>query len=72
MSKVEELLKLMKDNPDLPIVPMVNYEVVGEDGSLVLADDCGNITYCDTKRFMVEPQESEKSDDYYRGAQEEY
>lgn len=29
---------------------------VGEDGSLVLADDCGNITYCDTKRFKVEPQ----------------
>ena len=26
---------------------------VGEDGSLVLADDCGNITYCDTKRFEV-------------------
>jgi len=29
---------------------------VGEDGSLVLADDCGNITYCDTKRFTVIPQ----------------
>lgn len=26
---------------------------VGEDGSLVLADDCGNITYCDAKRFKV-------------------
>ena len=26
---------------------------VGEDGSLVLSDDCGNITYCDTKRFEV-------------------
>lgn len=26
---------------------------VGEDGSLVLADDCGNITYCDTTRFKV-------------------
>ena len=26
---------------------------VGEDVSLVLADDCGNITYCDTKRFKV-------------------
>lgn len=26
---------------------------VGEDGSLVLADDCGNITYCDMKRFKV-------------------
>ena len=26
---------------------------VGEDGSLVLADDCGNITYCDMGRFKV-------------------
>ncbi len=26
---------------------------VGEDGSLVLADDCGRMTYCDTKRFKV-------------------
>ena len=26
---------------------------VGEDGELVLADDCGNIMYCDTKRFKV-------------------
>lgn len=33
---------------------------VGEDGSLVLADDCGNITYCDAKRFKVEPQEREE------------
>lgn len=32
---------------------------VGEDGSLVLADDCGNITYCDTERFKVEQQKSE-------------
>ena len=27
---------------------------VGEDGSLVLADDCGNITYVDRNRFKVE------------------
>ena len=26
---------------------------LGEDGSLVLADDCGKVTYCDTKRFKV-------------------
>lgn len=32
---------------------------VGEDGSLVLADDCGNMTYCDTERFKV-VAESEK------------
>lgn len=29
---------------------------VGEDGSIVLADDYGNITYCDTRRFKVELQ----------------
>lgn len=27
---------------------------VGEDGSLILMDDCGNVTYVDTKRFKVE------------------
>ena len=27
---------------------------VGEDGSLILADDCGNITYVDRNRFKVE------------------
>lgn len=26
---------------------------VGEDGSLILCDDCGNITYCDATRFKV-------------------
>ena len=26
---------------------------VGEDGSLVLVDDFGNMTYCDRKRFKV-------------------
>lgn len=35
---------------------------VGENGSIVLADDCGNITYCDNKRFMVEPQERQVED----------
>ena len=27
---------------------------VGEDGSLILMDDCGKATYVDTKRFKVE------------------
>lgn len=26
---------------------------VGEDGSLVLGDDCGNITYCNSEKFKV-------------------
>jgi len=33
MSKIEELLKLIKENPDLPIIPMVGSEVVAEDSS---------------------------------------
>lgn len=32
---------------------------VGEDGSLVLADDCGNMTYCDRKRFKVVAESEE-------------
>ena len=32
---------------------------VGEDGSLVLADDCGNITYCDMERFKVVAESEE-------------
>lgn len=27
----ENLLKLIKDNPDLPIIPLVNGEIVGDD-----------------------------------------
>lgn len=27
----KELLELIKENPDLPILPMVNYEVCGDD-----------------------------------------
>ena len=32
---------------------------VGEDGSLVLVDDCGNMTYCDAKRFKVAVESEE-------------
>lgn len=31
MNKPTELLKLIEENPDLPIVPMVEYEVVADD-----------------------------------------
>ena len=33
---------------------------VGEDGSLVLVDDCGNMTYCDMKRFKVVAESEDK------------
>lgn len=32
---------------------------IDEDGTIILADDCGNITYCDTKRFKIKLQESD-------------
>ena len=31
MSKPKDLLKLIKDNPDLPVVPMVDAEIAGDD-----------------------------------------
>ena len=34
---------------------------VGEDGSLVLVDDCGNMTYCDTKRVKVVAESEEEA-----------
>lgn len=33
MTDTEKLLKLIKENPDLPVVPMVNEEVVADDCS---------------------------------------
>lgn len=30
---------------------------IGEDGSIILMDDCGNCAYCDNKRFKVEVEE---------------
>ena len=32
MTKIEELLKLMQENLDLPIIPMVGSEIVADDG----------------------------------------
>lgn len=26
---------------------------IGEDGSLILADECGNFVFCDTERFKI-------------------
>ena len=31
----------------------INQFFVGEDGAIILADDCGNITYCDNTRFKI-------------------
>lgn len=29
----QKLIELIKENPDLPVIPMVDYEVVGDDSS---------------------------------------
>ena len=36
---------------------------VGEDGSLILVDDCGNSTYCDATRFKVVTEREGKNDE---------
>ncbi|MGN0456024.1 MAG: hypothetical protein ACI4F2_04120 [Acutalibacteraceae bacterium] len=33
---IKKLIELIKENPDLPVVPVVNEEVVGDDGSYYL------------------------------------
>lgn len=56
--KTKELLKLIEENPDLPIVPMVDAEVIGDDsgywlgswqgayiGKYILHEDYGVIFY---------------------------
>ncbi len=36
--KTKELLKLIEENPDLPIVPMVDAEVIGDDSGYWLGN----------------------------------
>lgn len=49
---------------DIPLMTMdIDQFFVGEDGALVLADDCGNITYCDKKRFKVVAESEEQDGD---------
>lgn len=32
---------------------------VGEDGQIILVDDCGRVTWCDMSRFKAEMEESD-------------
>ncbi len=56
--KTKEFLKLIEENPDLPIVPMVDAEVIGDDSGYwlgswqsayiskyILHEDCGVVFY---------------------------
>lgn len=36
------------------IVYDIDQFFIGEDGSIILMDDCGNSCYCDPKRFKAE------------------
>lgn len=31
MNNIEKLIKLIQENPDLPVIPMVDYEIVADD-----------------------------------------
>ena len=33
---------------------------VQEDGTILLLDDCGNMTYCDMERFIVQIEEADE------------
>ena len=45
--EIEELLKLIQENPDLEIVPMVDSEVVADDGGYWL----GKWGYCEKTKY---------------------
>lgn len=44
------------------VVMDIDQFFVGEDGSLILVDDCGNITYCDVTRFKVVTESEENNE----------
>ena len=47
MTKTEELIKLMKENPDLPVLPLVDSEVVADDFGYWL----GKWGLCEVKEY---------------------
>ncbi len=38
MSNIDKLLDLIKDNPELPVIPMVDGEIPGDDCGYWIAD----------------------------------
>lgn len=69
-----KLLELAAENPDLPIVPMVNYEVVADDsyGYWMGSFDCCRIGEyaCYNGKFFDD--EGELEDEYYSHNEDEY
>lgn len=72
----KQLLQLVKDNPDLPIVPLVDYEVCcGDDfaywlGSFVSCK-CGNYALYNERVWLDDEEEELKEAYFYENACEE-
>lgn len=49
----EKIDKIAKENGLMDMD--IDQFFIGEDGQLVLADDCGKIAYCDTKKLKLLP-----------------
>ena len=47
--QTEQLIKLIQENPELPVVPMVDYEVVAEDYGYWL----GTFGYCEVGEYAT-------------------
>lgn len=70
MSNIKELLKLVSENPNLPVVPMVDYEVVAGDDYGRWLGSFGNVyvgEYALFKDRFYDDREEFKEDyfDYY-------
>lgn len=63
MNNIEKLIKLIQENPDLPVIPMVEYEVVAADdykrwigsiGNAKIGDFCiwNDKVYTDKQNFV--------------------
>jgi len=74
INNTEKLLQLVKENPTLPVVPLVYSEIVCDDGYaywLGQFGDCDVSEYaCYNERFYTDREELEE--DYYNRHDEEY
>ena len=70
--KIQLLLRLIKENPDLPVIPMVYYEVVGDDYNRWMGSigDCYVGEYAILNERYYEDRD-EFEEDYYDYNQEE-
>lgn len=65
MNRAEEILKLVKENPELPIIPMVGTEVVADDCSTYWVGSWGrseiNEIYYGRERIHFKDDDEEES-----------